>query len=184
MPNLLTLPHHLDARARTCRAIVETPRGRRFKYDYDAESGLFEVGGVLPAGMAFPLAFGFVPGTLGGDGDPIDVLVLADEELPVGCILTVRLLGVIEAEQTEAGKTFRNDRLVAKLACSRLYADIDDLDCMGPSLVEELTRFFVTYNELKGKRFEVKTIGDPARACRLIEEAAAINAGSSSRSSP
>ena len=104
MPDLLTLPNGLDAAAFTCRAIIETPRGRRFKYDYDAESGLFEVGGVLPAGMAFPLAFGFVPATLGEDGDPIDVLVLADEDLPVGCLLTVRLLGVIEAEQTEEGE--------------------------------------------------------------------------------
>src|ERR1700712_4243624 len=101
MSNLLNLAHRLDRNSFECRAIIETPRGCRSKYDYDPESGLFELAGILPAGMAFPLAFGFVPSTRGGDDDPLDMLVLADEDLPVGCLLTARLLGVIEAEQTE-----------------------------------------------------------------------------------
>lgn len=172
MPDLLTLPHHLDRAALTCRAIIETPQGSRSKFDYDPESGLFELAGVLPAGMAFPLAFGFVPGTLAGDGDPFDILVLADEVLPPGCLLTARLLGVIEAEQTETdGRTCRNDRLVAKVAQSHAYADVDSLDRLGGAFVEELKRFFVTYNDLKGKRFEVLGVGGPERACDLVAEA-------------
>lgn len=171
MPNLLTLPHKLDPDARTCAAIVECPRGTRAKFDYDEASGLFCLNGMLPAGMAFPLAFGFVPGTLAEDGDPVDILVIADEELPMGCLVSAKLLGVIEAEQTENGRTCRNDRLIARVAQSRLYADINDLDCLGDGMVGELTRFFETYNALKGKRFEVKGIGDPERACALIRAA-------------
>jgi len=72
--DLNTLPHCLDGEALTVRAIVETPPGRRIKFDYDAESGLFALHDVLPAGMAFPMAFGFVPDTLGEDGDPLDAL--------------------------------------------------------------------------------------------------------------
>jgi inorganic pyrophosphatase len=122
MPDLLTLPHQLDRETRYCRSIVETPRGCRSRYDYNRESWLFALSGILPAGLAFPLAFGFVPDTLGEDGDPVDVLILADEYLPVGCLLTVTLLGVIEAEQSEDGRTGRNDRLVAKVAQSpRLF---------------------------------------------------------------
>ena len=151
----------------------ETPRGARHKYDYEEESGLFVLHGVLPAGMAFPLAFGFVPGTLAEDGDPVDILILADEELPIGTMLAVQLLGVIEARQTERdGRTVRNDRLIGRPVETRLYADVADLDCLGDALVDELTRFFVTYNDLKGKRFEVIAIGDGARACTLIAEAA------------
>ena len=171
MPNLLTLPHQLDAEARTCRAIVETPAGNRTKFDYDPATGLFQLNGVLPAGMAFPLAFGFMPGTLAEDGDPVDILVLADEALPVGCLLTARLLGVIEAEQTQDGATCRNDRLIAKVAVSRFWADVNDLECMGGAMVDEIKAFFVTFNALKGKRFEVLRIGGPERACALVAQA-------------
>ena len=59
--------------------IIETPKGSRNKYTYDEPRGLFKLGGVLPAGASFPFDFGFVPSTVGGDGDPLDVLVLMDE---------------------------------------------------------------------------------------------------------
>lgn len=172
MANLYELPSQLDRAARTVRAVVETPPGYRSKFNYDPESGLFELHGVLPAGMAFPMAFGFVPGTLADDGDPIDIILLADEDLPVGCLATVKLLGVIEACQTERdGSRHRNDRLIGRIAHSRLYADVEDLDCLGQAMVGELSRFFETYNSLKGKHFQVTTVSDPARACMLIEEA-------------
>jgi len=172
LADLFTLPHCLDDKALTVRAIIETPAGHRSKFDYDPESGLFALHGVLPAGMAFPMAFGFVPDTLAEDGDPIDIVVLADEDLPVGCLATVKLLGVIEACQTERdGKQNRNDRLIGRILESRMYADVHDLECLGRAMVGELTSFFETYNALKGKRFEVRAINDPARACALIAEA-------------
>lgn len=172
MADLYTLPHRLDHDALTVRAIVETPAGRRTKFNYDRESGLFELHDVLPGGMAFPLAFGFVPGTIAEDGDPIDIVVLADEALPVGCIATVRLLGVIEACQTERdGTQNRNDRLIGRIVKTRIYADVHDLDCLGRAMVGELTAFFETYNRLKGKNFDVRAVSDPVRACALIAEA-------------
>lgn len=173
MPDLLSLPHELNAEARTVRAIVETPAGHRSKFDYDPESGLFALQGVLPAGMAFPMAFGFVPDTLAEDGDPIDIVILAEEDLPVGCLVTVTLLGVIEACQTERdGQSNRNDRLIGRVAQSRIYADVNDLECIGHAMVDELVDFFRTYNDLKGKDFKVTAISDPARACTLVEDGA------------
>ena len=170
--DLSILPHCLDKEALTVRAIVETPSGRRTKFDYDPESGLFALHGVLPAGMAFPMAFGFIPNTLAEDGDPLDIIILADEELPVGCLAEVRLLGVIEACQTERdGQENRNDRLIGRILRTRMYADVDDLDCLGRAMVSELTRFFETYNALKGKHFQVNAISDPTRACALIAQA-------------
>jgi inorganic pyrophosphatase len=171
MINLLELPHQLDREALTCRAIVETPRGHRSKFDYDPESGLFELAGVLPAGMAFPLSFGFVPGTRAQDGDPVDILVLSDEDLPVGTLVTVRLLGVIEAEQTEQGETCRNDRLIGKVAQSHAYHDIHSLEPLGSSFTDDLALFFQTYNRLRDRGFDVVAIGDARRAVALIAEA-------------
>jgi len=170
--DLSILPHCLDKEALTVRAIVETPSGRRAKFDYDPESGLFALHDVLPAGMAFPMAFGFVPNTLAEDGDPLDIIILADEELPVGCLAEVKLLGVIEACQTERdGRENRNDRLIGRILKSRIYADVHDLDCLGRAMIGELTSFFETYNMLKGKHFQVTAVSDPHRACALIEQA-------------
>jgi inorganic pyrophosphatase len=69
MANLCTLPHQLDRKKRVCRAIIETPKGSRNKFDYDPDSHLFKLGGLLPEGMMFPFDFGFIPSTLGEDGD-------------------------------------------------------------------------------------------------------------------
>src|ERR687894_2250957 len=101
--------------------VIETPKGSRNKYNYDGKTGLFKLGGVLPAGASFPFDFGFVPSTVGGDGDPLDVLVLMDEPPFAGCLVRTRLVGVIEAEQTERdGETTRNDRLIGVAADARL----------------------------------------------------------------
>jgi inorganic pyrophosphatase len=89
--------------------IIETPKGSRNKYAYSPEEGIFELRKVLPAGMAFPYDFGFVPSTLAGDGDPLDVLVLMDEPAFPGCKLTCRIVGVIEGEQGAKKKRERND---------------------------------------------------------------------------
>ena len=88
---------------RPVEVVIETPAGSRNKYRYDEERGLFLLHKLLPLGTTFPFDFGFVPGTLAEDGDPVDVLVLSAEPLFQGCRVPVRLLGVIEAEQTEKG---------------------------------------------------------------------------------
>src|ERR1700692_1329454 len=111
MADLTSLPPNLNARKGVCRAIIETPKGSRNKFDYDPESSLFMLGGLLPEGMMFPFDFGFIPSTLGGDGDPLDVMVIMDEPAHVGCLLDIRIIGVIEAKQTEKGETETNDRL-------------------------------------------------------------------------
>ena len=171
VPNLLTLANRLDADARCCRAVVETPQGSRSKYDYDPDSGLFELAAVLPAGVAFPLAFGFVPGTLGEDGDPLDTLILSDEALPIGALVTVKLLGVIEALQTEDGETVRNDRLLGKVEKSHTWADVETVEQLGEAFTRDLSLFFETYNRLRDRGFDTTRIEGPKRACALIESA-------------
>src|SRR5690349_13619163 len=83
-------------------AVIETPRGSRNKFKFDPATGAFELGKQLPAGAVFPYDFGFVPSTLGDDGDPLDVLVLLETATFPGCIVHVRLIGVIDGRQREA----------------------------------------------------------------------------------
>src|SRR5499427_9601416 len=112
MTDLSSLPHQLDEKKGICRAIIETPKGCRNKFDYDPQSNLFMLGGLLPEGMMFPFDFGFIPSTLGDDGDPLDVMVLMDAPAHVGCLIEVRIIGIINAQQTEGTKTETNDRLL------------------------------------------------------------------------
>src|SRR5262245_14235018 len=104
----------VDEETDDIHVVVETPKGSRIKYKYNADYDCLELKRVLPEGMLFPHDFGFVPSTLGGDGDPIDVLLFIDAPVIAGCVLTARLIGVQEARQKEKGSDWeRNDRLVA-----------------------------------------------------------------------
>src|SRR5579875_2913440 len=122
--NLASLPHELDKKTRECRVIIETPKGRRNKFDYDPNTETFTLGGLLPEGMSFPFDFGFIPSTVAEDGDPLDVIVLMDEPAHVGCLLKVRLIGVVKVVQTEDGKKTENDRLLAVSTRSFEYEGI------------------------------------------------------------
>jgi inorganic pyrophosphatase len=152
--------------------IIDTPKKSRNKFKYDEELGIFKLGGVLPAGAFFPFDFGFVPSTLGGDGDALDVLVLMDEPAFVGCLVEARLIGVIEAEQTEKGMTERNDRLVAVAANARAHKEVRSLESLGDTFLGEIEHFFVSYNEAKGKEFKPLGRFGPKRARELVEEGA------------
>lgn len=151
--------------------VIETPQGSRNKYNYDEAHGVFRLGGVLPAGAVFPFDFGFVPSTVGGDGDPLDVLVLMDEPAFAGCLVEARLIGVVEAEQTERdGETTRNDRLVAIAHKARNHRGVRALSQLDGHLVAEIEHFFVSYNEIKGKEFKPLGRHGAARARSVVEE--------------
>jgi inorganic pyrophosphatase len=168
--SLLSLDAFADD-ASHVNVIIETPQGSRNKYNYDEELQLFRLGGVLPAGASFPFDFGFVPSTIGGDGDPLDVLVLMDEPAFAGCLVEARLIGVVEAEQTERdGERTRNDRLVAVAAKARTHQGIRELGQLDAHLVEEIEHFFISYNEIKGKTFAPLGRHGSRRAKTVVEE--------------
>jgi inorganic pyrophosphatase len=170
VPNPIDALDAFDAESGDLNVIIETPKGSRNKFKYDEAHHLFKLGGVLPAGAVFPFDFGFVPATLGGDGDPLDVLLLMDEPAFAGCLVAARLIGVIEAEQTEDGQTERNDRLIAVAADSRNHRDVRALDQLNANLLDEIEHFFVSYNAAKGKEFKPQGRSRPDRARELVEE--------------
>ena len=121
-----------------------------------------------PAGTFFPFDFGSIPSTLAEDGDPLDVLVLMEEPSFTGCLVSVRPIGVLEAEQTQDGKTRRNDRILGVADVSRTYRELSDLADVPDRLLKEIERFFVFYNEERGRKFEVIGRFGPDRASRLV----------------
>jgi inorganic pyrophosphatase len=139
------------------KIVVETPKGSTQKYDYNPDTNFFELNKVLPASMVFPFDFGFIPGTKGQDGDPLDVVVISESGNFPGCMIQVRIIGVIEAEQGETGaaKTYRNDRYLAVPQVSVVFSEVNDLKDLPKKLMEELENFFTQYNLLSGKKFKV-----------------------------
>jgi inorganic pyrophosphatase len=160
-----------DGSSGTIQAVIETPRGSRNKYKFDERSGLFKLSHVLPAGASFPYSFGFIPGTLAEDGDPLDVLVLEDEPVPVGCLVLVRLIGVLEAEQEEEGEAEKNHRLIAVAEKSLDHADLRSFKKISPHLAKEIEHFFRSYNEIRGRDFRILGRGGPKRAAARLQEA-------------
>ena len=171
MADLTSLPNQLDAKKATCRVIIETPKGCRNKFDYDPESNLFMLAGLLPEGMMFPFDFGFIPSTLGEDGDPLDILVLMDAPAHPGCLIEVRLIGIITAEQTEEGKTESNDRLMGVAVHSYQHEDIDTIDSVSKTLLSQVEEFFISYNKQRGKKFKVTGTGGPKKAVAFLKAA-------------
>lgn len=151
-------------------AVIETPGGSRNKFKYDEDLGFFSLSGVLPEGMVFPHAFGFVPRTKAEDGDPEDILIIMDEPTFTGCVVPSRLIGVMEAEQTEDRKTERNDRLIAVPDQSRDYSDVKSLDDLNSNMLKEIEQFFITYNKERGKKFKVLRMRGPARALKMVKK--------------
>lgn len=128
--------------------IVETPKGCQNKYSYDEEYQVFKLKKTLPMGATFPFDFGFIPNTKGADGDPLDVLVIMDEHSYPGCWVTARIIGVLEAKQSEPEEktTVRNDRIVAIASTSELYSGVKKMKELNPKMVEEIEHFFINYN--------------------------------------
>jgi inorganic pyrophosphatase len=151
--------------------VIETPKGSPNKLAFEPRYGTFVLKGVLPAGAVFPFDFGFVPSTRAEDGDPLDVLVLMDAPVFPGCVVPSRLIGAIEAEQTEDGATERNDRLLAVAANCAAHRSIRTLNDLSDDLIAQIEHFFASYNEMKGKRFEVKGRAGRKRALALVTAA-------------
>ena len=148
------------------RVVIETPKGSRNKFAFDPDEHVFQLKKVLPAGMAFPYDFGFVPSTEADDGDPIDVLVLMDEPAFPGCVLSCRPIGVIEGEQEDKKnghkkKKERNDRIIAVEKDAHSWADIKTISDLGKEFSRELEEFFVDYHRLSSMQYRVLGLKGP-----------------------
>jgi inorganic pyrophosphatase len=151
--------------------VVETPKGSHNKYRYDAECRALRLSAVLAEGLSFPYDFGFVPSTLGEDGDPLDVLLFLDHGVPPGTVSTARLIGVLEVRQRSQGETKwkRNDRFFAVATHAHDHQHLRTLSDLRAHLLDEVEAFFTHYAGLNGKTLEVLARKGPRRAERLLE---------------
>ncbi|HET6145416.1 MAG TPA: inorganic diphosphatase [Candidatus Acidoferrales bacterium] len=167
--NLSALPT-FETDSNLINIVIETQRGSGTKMKYDDHLRAFRVEKTLPLGMVFPFAFGFVPSTKAGDGDPLDVLVMGEAELPWGGIVLGNAIAVMECEQRANGKTERNDRVIA------VPLDFKKRQAMLPRIIFDNTLrhaiidFFIKYNELQRKEFRVLGFHGQQNALEIIRD--------------
>ncbi len=165
MPNL----YDLDPGPRSpevIRAIVEIPKNSSNKYEYDGELGVFRLDRPLYSPLHYPGDYGFVPGTLAEDGDPLDVLVLMSEPSFPGCLIEVRPLGLLDLVDSAE----RDQKILAVPQRSPRYEQIHTVDQVWPHLRREIEHFFTIYKELEGKQTRIDGWRGPADARKLILE--------------
>ena len=151
--------------------VVESPRGSRVKIKYEPELRAFTFSRPLPAGLQYPYDWGFIPGTLAPDGDPLDAMVFSDVSTFPGVVIECRALGVIHLDQNrkKARGRERNDRLIViptKMPRFEAFRKPTDLPVRWR---QELEEFFLAATRFEKKDAKILGWGSPAQGERMIE---------------
>jgi inorganic pyrophosphatase len=153
--------------------VVEIPMGSTSKFEYNEDGGYFALDRTLYSPLIYPFEYGFVPQTHGGDGDAIDVILLATRPTFAGCVVKVRPVAVLKMSD-EAGV----DNKIICAPVSKLdprLAHIQDLADIEKHLIKEIELFMADYKKLEPGKYEhvkLEGWGDKAEAKRIVKEAA------------
>ncbi len=148
------------------RVIIEIPKNSSNKYEYDGELGLFRLDRALYSPMHYPGDYGFIPGTLAEDGDPLDIMVLVDEPSFTGCLMDARPVGVLEMIDSREN----DQKILAVPNRNPRFESIHTIDQVFPHTRREIEYFFSIYKELQGAKTEISGWSGPRDARRVINE--------------
>lgn len=164
---------HLPARDDdgAIHVVVESPRGATVKLKYEPSLGAMTVARALPLGLAYPYDWGFVPGTVAADGDPVDAMIVWDAASYPGTVVRCRAVGVVRLEQDRkgGGGRIRNDRLILLPVKYERGAPVEDADDLPRRLREEIEQFFLMTVVFGKKNPRVLGWGGAAEADALVD---------------
>ena len=151
------------------RCLIEIPKGSRNKYEYDERLGGIKLDRFLFSSVVFPADYGFIPDTLGEDGDALDAMVLVGEPTFPGCVIEVRAIAVLRMTDDKG----QDDKIVCVPFEDPHWSGLEHLDDIPRQLRTEIEHFFSIYKQPEGKVVEVQGFEDRDRALALIDEARA-----------
>jgi inorganic pyrophosphatase len=146
--------------------VVEIPKGCRNKYEYRPDLGVIALDRTLYSAVHYPTDYGFVPGTSGADGDPIDAMVLVEQETFPGCLVTVRLIGVVTIERTDGSP---EPKLLGVPVAEPRFAEYRDIADLPQHLLREIEHFLSVFKDLEGSDIRVRGWDGPERARAALE---------------
>jgi inorganic pyrophosphatase len=150
---------------RIVNTVIEIPKGGSNKYEVDEVTGLVKLDRVLYSPLFYPCDYGYIPGTLYSDGDPLDVLVLLSHPTFPGCIVEARPIGVLGMSDDKG----QDDKILCVALKDPRFAGINSIDELGTHTKKEIMHFFEVYKQLEEKQVSVIGWGDELKALELID---------------
>ena len=151
-------------------ALIEIPQGSRSKYEIDKETGLLKLDRVIHSSFHYPVNYGFIPRTLGHDGDPLDILVLCSQAIQPLCLVEATVIG--NMQMIDTGEV--DDKIIAVATRDPSVNYIKDIDELPRHFFNELKNYFEQYKVLEDKQVLIKDFQNKETAYGVIEEAIGI----------
>lgn len=159
--------HYGDKAPIEVNAIIEIPEGSRAKYEVDKTTGLLKLDRVIYSSFHYPINYGFIPQTLGQDGDPLDILVLCSQSIQPLCLVEATVIG--NMQMIDSGTM--DDKIIAVAHEDPSVNHIRTVDALPPHFINELRNFFEQYKVLENKKVEIDNFQDAETAHGIIKEA-------------
>ena len=158
--------HYGDKAPEVVKALIEIPQGSRTKYEIDKPTGLLKVDRVIHSSFHYPVNYGFIPQTLGFDGDPLDILVLCSQAIQPLCLVEATVIG--NMQMIDSGE--KDDKIIAVATKDPSVNHITDIEALPRHFFNELKNFFEQYKVLEGKMVKVEGWADKNEALQMLKQ--------------
>lgn len=170
---MLTVNHpwhgaHYGSKApQRVNALIEIPQGSRAKYEVDKDTGLLRLDRVIYSSFHYPINYGFIPQTLGQDGDPLDILVLCSQSIQSLCLVDATVIG--NMQMIDTGQV--DDKIIAVATKDPSVSHFQKIEDLPNHFLLELRNFFEQYKVLENKKVAIDNFQDAGTACKIIQDA-------------
>jgi len=162
--------HYGDKAPQIVNGLIEIPQGSRAKYEIDKKTGLLKLDRVIYSSFHYPINYGFIPQTLGQDGDPLDILVMCSESIQPLCLVEATVIG--NMQMIDNGE--KDDKIIAVAAKDPGVNYITNVDELPKHFIAVLRNYFEQYKVLENKKVEIDEFQNKDAAFKVIEEAIAL----------
>ena len=159
--------HYGDQAPQVVNGLIEIPQGSKTKYEIDKPTGLLRLDRVIFSSFHYPINYGFIPQTLGLDGDPLDILVMCSESIQPLCLVDATVIG--NMQMIDTGVT--DDKIIAVASKDPAVNYITDVSELPKHFIAVLRNYFEQYKVLENKKVEIDDFQDKAAAYTVIEAA-------------